>query len=493
MRRSLFSKIFHMQIAVALTVLLLIVPSAFYMMGEYFINSQKEDILQDAVRVASLSEELTNYARADVELWDLYKIGIELAGSKSSVIIVNGDGNIVAHSQQLRGVDINQIDKSFIEPVSGGKSVVFLRGKDKIFSEQTIVAMVPVMQKNVYSNKKNVIGAAIALRATPQIRIIRNDIVRIIFISQLFAWIMAFIVSYILARQITNPIKKMRNAAKNIASGNFNERIPITSNDEIGQLAASFNNMTQSLNELESMRSSFVSDVSHELRTPMTIISGFVEGIVDGTIPESEHRKYLDIVLSEIKRLSRLVTDLLESSRLEQGKTVLNKQNIDMNRLVTEAIVTYEQPLNHKGIAVELSLEAEECIACADIDSIKRVLINLIDNAIKFTPSGGKIEIKTEYRDKKVAVAVENTGQGISQEDLRHIWERFYKTDKSRSMDKKGVGLGLHIVKTIISNHGGEIYAESVEGEFARFVFLLDEGKKNDIINENGRGDHSAK
>ena len=302
MRRSLFSKIFHMQIAVALTVLLLIVPSAFYMMGEYFINSQKEDILKDAVRVASLSEELTNYARADVELWDLYKIGIELAGSKSSVIIVNGDGNIVAHSQQLRGVDINQIDKSFIEPVSGGKSVVFLRGKDKIFSEQTIVAMVPVMQKNVYSNKKNVIGAAIALRATPQIRIIRNDIVRIIFISQLFAWIMAFIVSYILARQITNPIKKMRNAAKNIASGNFNERIPITSNDEIGQLAASFNNMTQSLNELESMRSSFVSDVSHELRTPMTIISGFVEGIVDGTIPESEHRKYLDIVLSEIKR-----------------------------------------------------------------------------------------------------------------------------------------------------------------------------------------------
>lgn len=493
MRKSLFSKIFLMQIAVALTVILLIVPSAFFLMGEYFVNSQKEDILQDAARVASLSESLASHARTDSESWAFYKIGIELASSKSSVIIVNGDGDVVAYSQQLSGVDIDRIDKSFIEPVENGESAVFLRGRDKIFSEQTIVAMVPIMQKNVYSNKKNVIGAAIALRTTPQIRNIQYGIMKIVLIAQLFAWMLAFVVSYILARQIANPIKKMRIAAKSIASGNFKERIPITSNDEIGQLAESFNHMTQSLSELETMRSSFVSDVSHELRTPMTIISGFVEGIVDGTIHESEHRKYLDIVLSETKRLSRLVTELLEASRLEQGKIVLNKQNIDMNRLVTEAIVTYEQPLTQKGIDVELSLEADECIAFADKDSIKRVLINLIDNAIKFTPPGGKIEIKTEYRDKKVATTVENTGEGISQDDLRHIWERFYKTDKSRGMDKKGVGLGLHIVKTIIANHGGEIYAESVEGKFARFVFLLDEGKKNDIINENGRGDQNEK
>ena len=153
----------------------------------------------------------------------------------------------------------------------------------------------------------------------PQINKIRASLTNIIFFAQLVSWFMAFIISSLLTRQITNPIKKMRNAAKSIAAGNFNERIPITSNDEIGQLAESFNQMTRSLSELEIMRSSFVSDVSHELRTPMTIISGFVEGIVDGTIPESEHGKYLNIVLSETKRLSRLVTELLEASRLEQG------------------------------------------------------------------------------------------------------------------------------------------------------------------------------
>ena len=281
----------------------------------------------------------------------------------------------------------------------------------------------------------------------------------------------------------------MRDAAKSIASGNFNERIPITSNDEIGALAASFNSMTTSLNELEDMRTSFLSDVSHELRTPMTIIGGFVEGILDGTIPESEQEKYLTIVSGEARRLSRLVSDLLEATRLEQGKIKIEKANVDMNRLATESIIAYEQKLTEKNISVSLNLCGEQCLALADKDSIKRVLINLIDNAIKFTPEGGSITITTDCEDKKVKVSVLNSGEGISESDLRHIWERFYKSDKSRGMDKKGVGLGLHIVKTIISQHGGEVFAESKEGEFAKFTFVLDEGSKNSVVYNDGKDD----
>jgi signal transduction histidine kinase len=297
-------------------------------------------------------------------------------------------------------------------------------------------------------------------------------------IAQISAWVVAFAVSFFLTGHILRPIKKMRTAARKIASGNFNERISVTSNDEIGQLAEAFNSMTDSLNELENMRSSFISDVSHELRTPMTIICGFIEGMQDGTIPPEQHGKYFDTVLSEVKRLSRLVNDLLEASRLEQGRVKLTKKNVDMNRLVAESVFSYEKQLTEKRIDVNLELDEEECFAFADKDSIKRVMINLIDNAIKFTPDGGEIFVSTERRDKKVYVSVRNSGEGIAKEDLKHIWERFYKTDKSRSVDKKGVGLGLHIVKTIISQHGGEIYAESEEGKYASFTFVLEEGSK---------------
>ena len=294
--------------------------------------------------------------------------------------------------------------------------------------------------------------------------------------AQITAWVLAFVVSFLLTRQILKPIKKMRTAAKSIASGNFKERIPVTSADEIGQLAKSFNSMIQSLDELEKMRASFISDVSHELRTPMTIIGGFVEGILDGTIAEEQKAQYLDIVLSEIKRLGRLVNDLLEASRLEQGKIKIEKINVDMNRIAAECVIAYEKSLTEKKINVNLELDEEECLALADKDAIKRVMINLIDNAIKFTPEGGDIEVATEKINGKVKVSVKNSGEGISEDELRHIWERFYKSDKSRSFDKKGVGLGLHIVKTIISQHGGEIYAESEEGSFACFTFILDEG-----------------
>lgn len=480
MRNSLFSKIFFMQGIVALTVIVLIIPTIFVLIGDYFVSTQKDDILQDASRVAALTAQVADVGGTE-ETWEFFRSGIEFAGGKSTVIVVNNKGDIIAAPKNVTGVNLSEIDEKFIESAKNGKSVVQLYQKGKIFSEQTIVAMVPVTKSNMVTMKTDFLGASVALRPMPQIRYIRDRIIRFILLAQLIAWMVAFSVSIVMTRQIIKPVKTMRNAAKSIAAGNFNARIPITSNDEIGQLAESFNSMTESLNELENMRSSFISDVSHELRTPMTIISGFVEGILDGTIPEKEQSKYLDIVLSEVKRLSRLVSDLLESSRLEQGKIKIEKVNVDMNRLATESVIAYEQQLTEKRINVNMELDEEECVALADKDSIKRVLINLIDNAIKFTPKEGEITLSTEHKDKKIYVTIKNSSDGISKEDLKHIWERFYKTDKSRSMDKRGVGLGLHIVKTIMTQHGGEIYADSEQGKFASFTFVLDEGRKNGV------------
>lgn len=480
MRKSIFSKIFFTQLIVSLMMILLIIPMIFVMIGDFFVENNKESILQDAGRVAALTSQIADVGGNEAT-WEFFRSGIEFAGGQSTVIVTNSEGNIIASPKNLTGVNITKIDKDFIEPAREGSSVIRLYQKGSAFSEQTIVAIVPIQKYDMVTKNKEFLGASIAFKPMPQIRYIQNRLIAIIFMAQSIAWIVAFIVAFILTRQIIKPLKKMRTAAKSIAAGNFNERIPITSNDEIGQLAESFNLMTESLNELENMRSSFISDVSHELRTPMTIISGFIEGVLDGTIPDGEKNKYLTTVLEEVKRLSRLVSELLEASRLEQGKIKIEKKNVDMNRLAAESVFAYEQQLTEKKINVDLQLYENECIAMADKDSIKRVLINLIDNAIKFTPEGGDISVSTRKQDKKVLVSVENSGEGIREEDLRHIWERFYKSDKSRSQDKKGVGLGLHIVKTIITQHGGEIFAESEEGKFARFTFILDEGMKNSV------------
>jgi len=481
LKKSLFTKIFFTQIFVNLVVFLLIIPTLFFVIGGYFVDTHRESILQDAKRVAHMGTQIADLG-GDEKTWDFFRSGIEFVSGQSNVLVTNSEGNVIVAPQNTAGVDLSKINKNFIKSAREGRSMVALYPKGTTFDEQTLVAIVPIQKADNLTGDTHFLGASIAFKPMPQIRYIQNRIINIVFMVQLLGWVIAFVVAFILTRQIVKPVKRMRDAAKSIAAGNFNERIPVTSADEIGELSKSFNLMTESLSELENMRSSFISDVSHELRTPMTIISGFVEGILDGTVPEEDREKYLSTVLEEIKRLSRLVSELLEASRLEQGKTEIKKKPLDINRLLLETVFANEKRLNEKQINLDLKLDESTPFALADKDSIKRVLINLIDNAIKFTPSEGKILLATLHKDKKVYVSIKNSGEGISKDDLRHIWERFYKTDKSRSNDKKGVGLGLHIVKTIITQHGGEIFAESEEGKSATFTFVLDEAPKNSVI-----------
>ena len=488
MRKSLFTKIFLTQIIVALTVVIIIIPMIFILVGKYFVSVQKDDIFIDASRVATLTEQVIGM-EPDDKMWGVYRNGVEYAGGQSTLVVMTAGGDIVAETSKDRQININALDTDFIECVRGGKSVIKLYEKGKVFKEQSIVAIVPIEVKNTSTGKRDFMGAAIAFRQTPMVREFQYRTIRIILMAQLVAWFVALIVSFFLTRQIIKPIKTMRVAAKKISGGDFNTRIPVTSKDEMGELAQSFNSMTQSLGELENMRTSFLSDVSHELRTPMTVINGFIDGILDGTIPQEKQEKYLLIASEESKRLSRLVKDLLEATRLEQDVKKLNMSDFDMNRLVTEAVITYEIPLTEKDIGLDLKLESRECYVNADKDAIKQVLLNLIDNAIKFTPQKGNITISTAIDGNRVKTSVENTGEGIPEEDLRHIWERFYKSDKSRSTDKKGVGLGLHIVKTIITRHNGEVFAESENGKFARFTFIINSGTGSTVPQKNRKDD----
>jgi signal transduction histidine kinase len=236
--------------------------------------------------------------------------------------------------------------------------------------------------------------------------------------------------------------------------------------------------MAVALQNIEEMRRGFVANVSHELRTPMTSIRGFVDGILDGTIPPEKQNQYLTIVKDETIRLNRLVNDLLDLARMEAGEVKLNISVFDINELVRKCVIKLESLLLEKGLTVDANFEEEDLPVKADSDSIERVIYNLMHNAIKFTPENGEIRVKTYVEKDKAIISVEDTGKGIAESEIPYIFERFYKTDKSRSADRTGVGLGLAIVRNIIVSHNETIKVESEEGHGTRFIFTLRSSSK---------------
>lgn len=285
--------------------------------------------------------------------------------------------------------------------------------------------------------------------------------------------VLMFAAIYILTYRITKPIKSMSETAKAVAKGDFSKRVPVTTDDEIGELAVSFNMMINSLSRQESTHRSFVGDVSHELRTPMTTIGGFIDGILDGTIKEDERDYYLGIVSQEIKRLSRLVNGMLNMAKLESGEFVLRPVKFDFYELLCTVMISQEQRIEKNNLIISGLDTMERVTVCADKDLIYQVVYNLVDNAIKFTDEGGEISFELSETASDMIFTITNTGVGIKQKELPFVFERFYKGDKSRSNVKNSTGLGLYIVKTIISAHKGKISVKSKENEFTAFKVIL--------------------
>lgn len=325
----------------------------------------------------------------------------------------------------------------------------------------------------VIENEGTKIGYVIATDSLDDARFLMKRMAKIYVFSAVFPLIIMFVAIYIRTYRLTKPLKLMSDAAKAMAKGDFSRRVPVTSDDEIGQLAVSFNQMTNSLSRLEDVRKSFIANVSHELRTPMTTIGGFIDGIIDGTIDADKQSYYLGIVHDEIKRLSRMVESMLSISRLEANETELKKESFDFKEQVLGVVISQEQRIEKKHLEI-IGLDTLPDITInADKDLIYRVVYNLVDNAIKFTDDGGNIEFALKCDDKNLSFKIKNTGCGIPQNELPYVFERFYKVDKSRSANKQSTGLGLYIVKTIIKNHGGVISVSSVENDFTAFEFSL--------------------
>jgi len=278
---------------------------------------------------------------------------------------------------------------------------------------------------------------------------------------------------------MVRPLAEMRQAAARIASGDFSKRITIHGEDEISELSRSFNSMVDALENLENTRRDFLSNISHELRTPLTTIKGFIDGILDGVIPAEKQNAYLSIVRDEVRRMEKLVNDIMDLARFQTGETKLNITVFDINEKIRRCVVSLQQLIVGKNLNVMADFETEKLYVRADPDAIQRVILNLLHNAVKFTPEGGRITVRT-YVKNKVYVEVEDNGPGIPREELPHIFDRFYKTDKSRGLDKTGVGLGLAIVKNIMLSHNEDVRVESEEGKGSKFTFTLPAAKEPD-------------
>ena len=292
--------------------------------------------------------------------------------------------------------------------------------------------------------------------------------------------VLAFILVYYTARKIEQPLNQMNQAAREIAKGNFDKRLDIKRQDEIGQLAGTFNTMMDTIQKYENTRQSFVANVSHELKSPLTSIQGFVQGILDGTIAKEDEKQYLEIVLSETKRLNVLIVDLLDLAKVESGQFPLHLTEWDLNELIRQCIIKFITKIDDKNIEVLADLPDTRDMVYADQDRMTQVLTNLIDNAVKFTEPGGTLKIWTESEEKTITVSISNTGAIIPEEDIDFVFDRFFKVDKSHNRKAPGTGIGLSIVKNIIQQHDQKVWVNSKEGMGTVFSFTIAKAGKHE-------------
>ncbi len=360
---------------------------------------------------------------------------------------------------------------------------VFLTEHSLLSSTQSFLFVLPIVAEEHSAGSLPIgylpIGYVVVTSTAETQGNMMNATFRSMVVAALWIMLAALIAIYFITERVISPLREMSRAAKRMAVGRFDVRVPVHGRDEVAELAVAFNQMSQALENLERMRNSFVANVSHDLRTPMTTISGFIDGILDGVIPPDQQSHYLRVVSTEVRRLSRLVTALLDVSRLQAGDRKFDMKPFDVCEMGRQILISFEQKIEDKSLDVEFLCEEERMFVLADSDAIHQILYNICDNAIKFSCEGGKLRMEFAWsggestRHRKAVVKVFNEGQGIPEEDLPFVFERFYKSDKSRGLDKSGVGLGMFIAKTIIEAHGETISVASDYGHTCEFTFTL--------------------
>lgn len=382
---------------------------------------------------------------------------------KAEIWVVNRQGIVVVDSD--RSARTGTVIEGF-DPAGTGNKSYCIGNYYGQFPFDVLSVSAPI------TGNYNTYGYVLVHLPMSQIGEESNSSLNVVYISAAVIFVLSLVILLVFTKTVYIPLKKITEGANEYAEGNLEYHIDVTTRDEMGYLAATLNYMSDELNKMEEYQRTFIANVSHDFRSPLTSIKGYLEAIIDGTIPPEMYEKYLKRVITETERLTKLTQGMLTLNSLD-SKGYLSRTNFDINRVIKDTAASFEGTCDAKNITFDLIFSDSIQMVYADLGKIQQVLYNLIDNAIKFSHHDSTIYIQTYIRNEKVFVSVKDTGIGIPKESVKKIWERFYKSDLSRGKDKKGTGLGLSIVKEIIQAHGENIDVVSTEGVGTEFIFSL--------------------
>lgn len=401
------------------------------------------------------------------------------------IFIADGDGNVKliggsSHADTFAGEDgLVSFGEELAYPASITAALQNSSGisrndtLDGFFEEKHFSYIQPITTKD-----GNVVGSVMTCTMNSDMDVLLEAMIKTIVMSTLWLMLAALIAIYFITERLVSPIRAMSRASRAFAAGRFDVRVDVNGNDEVAELASAFNNMANSLQHSTEVQRLFLANVSHDLRTPMTTIKGYIENILSGAIPQDKISHYLGVISTEVTRLSSLVSSLLDITKIQAGERKFNIKPFDICEMARKIIIFSEQRLEAKQLDVMFESDRDNMFVNADEEAIHQILSNICDNAIKFSNEGGRYEISIKDSGTKTVVSVFNEGIGIAPEELPYVFDRFYKSDKSRGLDKTGVGLGLFIARTIIDAHHETIKVESEYGKWCRFTFTLQKANR---------------
>ena len=452
-----------------LVILATFVPS---MTMEHLIRERANSLYSEATLIAN------TYAR------NLYNSEISLEAVKdqldalavyldSNIQIINPSGRLILDTDMPIDVENELIIEEF-DPTVTGTSYYVIDNFFDVYPQDVLSVIAPI------TNNYMVKGYVVIHMDMSSINESCNGLLTISYITLIILFLLSLIILIFFTEIVYLPLRKITYATEQYAAGNMHYEFQVESDDEIGYLAVCLNYMASQIASAEDDQKKFVANVSHDFRSPLTSIRGYLEAMIDGTIPPEMHDKYLNIVLNETERLTKLTNSLLSLNNLNTKGMLLKRADFDINSIIRSTAASFEGTCRKKTIAIEMVLTGEAMYVNADMEKIQQVLYNLLDNAIKFSHHDSVIRVETSVKKNKLFVSVKDTGIGIPKDDLKLIWDRFYKSDYSRGKDKKGTGLGLSIVKEIINCHGEHINVISTEGAGSEFIFSLLLADSND-------------
>lgn len=466
---------FRRQLTLMLCILLaatILLGLAFWVVFDRYAARKQETSLQStADTVASLTQFYSSPASMYLD-WD-FRLNLSAASgaSENDVLLCTTDGQVFLCAQDVQDCEHigRTLGASAVEKITKQGSASIDDAATLLYGEKRLA-----VASAAYSSDGTFMCIVVASMKRADLSALTGGALRLFILTALAVFLVALLAMPYLTRRETKPIKDMAAAARQLAHGNLSVRVPTGyQNEEMEELAVAFNNMAASVQNSETIRQEFVANVSHELKTPMTTIAGYLDGILDGTIPPEKHRVYMELVSTEVRRLSRLVRNMLDVARLkDQGIPPDKLTDFDICEEASQALLSFEQRINQKHLNVDIDMPEFGLTVHAFAEAVSQVIYNLLDNAVKFIDDGGTLSIHARQQGGKAVVSIANTGPTIDPAELPLIFDRFHKTDKSRSTDRDGVGLGLYIVKTIVLAHGEDIYVTSRDGK-TEFTFTM--------------------